>query len=297
MNDSAVGIVGLGIMGGAMAEVLAHSGRRVVGYDPFPQAIERLRAGGGNGLSSAAAVAAEVGILILSLPTSGALRDTVASLASGELRPDQPLLVIEASTLPLADKLYAREALEALGHTVLDCPISGTGVRIKERTWTIYCSGERTAYERAVTTLGAFTDKLPFLGQYGNGTRMKCVANHLVAIYNVACAESLNFSVQLGLDPEVVCDLLGSSPILGTGLMRRRMPQMVRRSYMPATMKLEVWEKDMHVIGDMAMAVNYPTPLFSACAPLYTAAMAQGYGQHDSSSVSEVFARMAGRAD
>jgi 3-hydroxyisobutyrate dehydrogenase-like beta-hydroxyacid dehydrogenase len=69
---------------------------------------------------------------------------------------------------------------------------------------------------------------------------------------------------------------------------------MVERKYLPATMKVEVWQKDMQVIGDMARAVDCPVPLFSACAPIYNAAMAQGLDQHDTASVCEVLDRMAG---
>ena len=75
--------------------------------------------------------------------------------------------------------------------------------------------------------------------------------------------------------------------VVGLGIM-------VDRKYLPATMKIAVWQKDMQVIGDMAQAVGCPTPLFSACAPIYTAAMAQGLSQHDTASVCEVLAAMAG---
>ena len=63
---------------------------------------------------------------------------------------------------------------------------------------------------------------------------------------------------------------------------------MVKRRYRPATMKVAVWQKDMRVIGDMARAVGSPTPLFSACGPVYDAAMAQGYGDADTASVCAV---------
>jgi L-threonate 2-dehydrogenase len=72
------------------------------------------------------------------------------------------------------------------------------------------------------------------------------------------------------------------------------MPFMIQRQYSPPTMKVEVWQKDMQVIGDMAKSVDCPLPLFSACAPIYSAAMAQGLAQEDTASVSEVLGLMAG---
>jgi 3-hydroxyisobutyrate dehydrogenase-like beta-hydroxyacid dehydrogenase len=145
--------------------------------------------------------------------------------------------------------------------------------------------------------LRVFTDNVPYVGAYGNGSKMKFAANHLVAIYNVACAESVNLARKMGLDPKDVLALFGNSPVIGNGVMRLRVPFMIDRRYTPATMKVEVWQKDMQVIGDMAKSVDCPTPLFSACAPIYSAAMAQGLAQSDTASVSEVLARMAGIQD
>jgi putative dehydrogenase len=179
---------------------------------------------------------------------------------------------------------------------VLDCPISGTAQRLKERAWTVYCSGPEAAYRRVEPLLRVFTDSVPHVGAFGNGTKMKFAANHLVAIYNVACAESVALARKMGLDPKDVLALFGTSPVIGTGVMRLRMPFMIEREYLPATMKVEVWQKDMQVIGDMARSVDCPTPLFSACAPIYSAAMAQGLALQDTASVSEVLGGMAGLA-
>jgi putative dehydrogenase len=167
-------------------------------------------------------------------------------------------------------------------------------VRLKERAWTIYASGPKTAYERVRPVFQVFTDNLPYIGRFGHGTRMKFVANHLVAILNVATAESLTFARKMGLDAKAVHALVGASSVIGTGVYRLRGDFMVQRRYLPATMKVEVWQKDMQVIGDMARAVDAPVPLFSNCVPLYNAAMALGLAQSDSASVCEVFDAMVG---
>lgn len=295
MEQAVIGIVGLGIMGSAMAEALLKAGYRVVGYDVLPVARRRLKAAGGQPLGSATAVAEAADIVIVALSTAEALQHTAAALAAaapraGAKRP----LVVETSTLTLADKEQALKAVKRAGMAMLDCPISGTAVRMKDRAWTVFCSGRPAAYKRVAPVLRVFTDNIPYVGVFGNGTRMKFAANHLVAIYNVACAESVALARKMGLDPQQVLDLFGPSPVIGTGVMRLRMPQMIRRQYEPPTMKVEVWQKDMQVIGDMAKAVDCPTPLFSACAPIYSAAMAQGHAQHDTASVAEVLAGMAG---
>jgi L-threonate 2-dehydrogenase len=286
-----VGIIGLGIMGGAMAETLLAAGFAVCGYDPAPAASRRLRRAGGRPLGSSVAVATEAAILISSLPSSAALEAAVEGICLAKRRAGERRIVIETSTLPIADKHHARTCLARAGWTALDCPISGTAVRLKERAWTIFASGDRRAYARVRPVLEVFTDNVRYVGGYGNGTKMKLVANHLVAILNVASAEALTFARNMGLDPRQVLDLFGSSPVVGTGVLRLRGRFMVERRYRPATMKVEVWQKDMRVIGDMARAVRSPTPLFGACVPIFDRAMAQGYGDADTASVCEVLGR------
>jgi putative dehydrogenase len=301
MSDTAsntkgtIGVIGLGIMGGAMARELAKAGYAVVGFDIDAAAMQRLQDVGGQARASARQVAVESDVVIVSVATSAALAAVVQDIAAAERPATAPaLLVLETSTLPLADKDAALASLAPRGVEVMDCPISGTAERMKDRAWTVFCSGPDAAYQRARPVVQVFTDNTPHVGAFGNGTRMKFVANHLVAIYNVAYAEAVALARKMGLDPQHVLDQFGTSPVLGTGVMRLRMPFMIRREYLPATMKVEVWQKDMQVIGDMAKSVHCPTPLFDACRPIYTAAMAMGQAKDDTASVAEVLGAMAG---
>ncbi len=104
----------------------------------------------------------------------------------------------------------------------------------------------------------------------------------------------MTFARKMGLDPRQVWELFATSPVVGHGVFKLRGKFMVDRRYLPPTMKVEVWQKDMQVIGDMAKSVDCPTPLFTACMPVYTAAMAQGLSRHDTASVCEVLGGMAG---
>ena len=287
-----MGVIGLGIMGGAMAEVLLEAGYQVSGFDPKPAALRRLKKAGGMALSSAAAVAEQADVVIVSLATARALAVVVAELAAA--RPKRKPIIIETSTLPIADKDAAAAALANAGMRTLDCPISGTAVRLKQGAWTIFVSGDAATARKTKDIFAEFTSNAPYVGAFGNGMRMKFIANHMVAIHNVAVAESLTFARKMGLDAQQVWDLFATSPVIGNGVFKLRGKFMVDRNYLPATMKVEVWQKDMQVIGDMAKAVNCPTPLFSACGPIFNAAMAQGLSQHDTASVCEVLDAMAG---
>ena len=293
-TKTTVGVIGLGIMGGAMAEALLEKRFRVTGYDVAPAARRRLKKAGGELLSGSSAVAESADVIITALATAAALDDAVERIAAAKRRPGVRRIVIETSTLPLAVKERALERLDSAGTTLLDCPISGTAVRMKEGAWTIFVSGNAAAAKRVAPVLEVFTRNAPYVGAFGSGMKMKFIANHLVAIYNVAVAESLTFARKMDLDPQKVWEMFSASPVIGNGVFRLRGDFMVKRRYLPATMKVEVWQKDMQVIGDMARAVNAPVPLFSNCAALYNAAMALGLASEDSASVCAVFDAMSG---
>ena len=289
-----VGIIGLGIMGGIMAETLIEHGYRVIGHDISTECKNRLKKAGGQVAKSNAQVAQKADIIMISLASSKALASVMQELATVPHQGGKQI-VIETSTLPLADKEAAAQALTKQSRTMLDCPISGTAARMKDRAWTIYVSGPKKACKEVAPIFQAFTDMAPYIGPLGSGTKLKFAANHLVAIYNVAYAETVNLCRKMDLDPKVVLEHFGNSPVLGTGVMRLRMPFMIERQYTPPTMKVEVWQKDMQVIGDMAKSVDCPTPLFTTCASIYTAAMAQGLAKSDTASTSEVLALMSGQ--
>ena len=288
-----IGVIGLGIMGGTMARALRRAGHAVSGHDPLASARQRCRRAGVSAPGSNAAVARQSDILLLSLPSVAALEAVVAELAAVPCE-GRRQLVIETSTLPLADKQRAAAALRRQGRLMLDAPISGTATPTPQANWIMYLSGPVAACRQAAAVVSAFTLKAPRVGAFGAGMQLKIAANHLVAIYNVAYAEMVGLCRRMGLDPAVALEHMGASPYIGTGLMGLRMPMMIRRDYLPATMKVAVWQKDMQVIGDTARAVDCPTPLFNACAAIYTSAMALGLGEQDTAAAAEVLAVLGG---
>lgn len=285
-----VGVIGLGIMGGAMASNLLKAGFRVIGYDLAPAARRALKREGGVAARSGADVARRAGIVITSLPTVAALAAVSEEIARAK-RGD--LVVVETSTMPLEAKQAARAIVERSGATVLDCPLSGTGAQARTKDLLVYASGARTAYRQCVPVFEGFARGHHYLGAFGNGSKMKYVANLLVAIHNVAAAEAMVLARKAGLDLAQTLKVIGD----GAGSSRMfqvRGPMMVRDDYSEATMKVEVWQKDMHIIAEYATQLGCPTPLFATTAPLYTAAMAEGFAKEDTGAVCAVLGAMAG---
>jgi 3-hydroxyisobutyrate dehydrogenase-like beta-hydroxyacid dehydrogenase len=286
----AVGVVGLGIMGGAFARNLRAAGWRVIGYDI---AASRRRALARAGVEIAAGpgeLARAARTIILSLPAPAALASTVAAIvAAGVPR----RVVIEASTFALADKAAAEAVLRRAGHVLLDCPVSGTGAQAKVKDIVVYASGGAAEIKRLAPLFAAFSRAVHDLGEFGNGSRMKYVANLLVAVHNEASAEAMVLGLKAGLAPQHVYDMVTA----GAGNSRvfeLRAPMMVKGRYDTPTMKMSVWQKDMDIIGGFAQAIGAPTPLFSATLPLYAAAMSSGHAGHDTAAVCAVLEAMAG---
>ena len=297
MNDSKslrIGIIGLGIMGGTMARALLAAGHQVLGVDIDTARLRALRRAGGTPMPGVALLASQADAMITSLPSAQALHEVVAGLA--EIKPrKRGQVLLETSTLPLADKKQADTALRTQGRVMLDAPISGTATERPAQAWIMYLSGPPAACRQVRPWVSHFTLDAPRVGATGSGSKLKLAANHHVAILNVACAEMVAFCRKMELDPRVALRHMGHSPYIGTGLMRIRMPMMLERRYQPATMKIGVWQKDMQVIADMAREVDCPTPLFNASAAVYTAAMAMGLALHDTAATAEVLAALSGQ--
>ena len=202
-------------------------------------------------------------------------------------------MVIEASTFTIEDKTRAEAALRKAGHMLLDCPVSGTGAQAKVKDLVVYASGDAAAIKRLRPLFAAFTRAVHDVGAFGNGSRMKYVANLLVAIHNVASAEAMVLGMKAGLAPQLIYDLVNAG--VGTSrVFALRGPMMVKDRYDQPSMKISVWQKDMDVIGSFAQHIGSPTPLFSATLPIYAAAMSTGHAAHDTAAVCAVLEGMGG---
>ena len=284
-----VGVIGLGIMGGAFAKNLVKAGWHVVGYDTNAARRRDAKRAGVEIAQNAAKLAAAVPIILTSLPKPEALADTVRKIAGAKLKRK---LLVEMSTFKISDKEKAAAVLRKVGHQMIDCPVSGTGAQAKNRDLVFYASGDPKLIVKIRPLLSAFGRGVFNVGSFGNGSRMKYVANLLVAINNVASAEAMVLGMKAGLDPRMIVDLITA----GAGNSRvfeLRAPMMAKGRYDDVTMKISVWDKDMQVIGDYARRIRVPTPIFDATKGIYIRAMKSGLGGRDTAAVCAVLEKMA----
>jgi L-threonate 2-dehydrogenase len=282
--DKTVGIIGLGIMGGAIARNLVERGWRVIGFDIDPAKCAELARTEVAIAADVAALTRDAPLIMTSLPAPAAVEQVAGEIA-GSGHP--PRIVIELSTLSLADKLRFAAILEKAGHIALDCPLSGTGAQAKARDLVVYASGDTKSIAQCMRLFADFARQSADLGGYGNGSRMKFIANHLVAINNVATAEAMLLAERAGLDPKLVVEMVGPGAG-GSRMFQMRAPMMVKRIYEPATMKVSTWQKDMAIIAEFADDVGCETPLFTLTQPVYSEAMTMGLADQDTAAVFEV---------
>jgi len=289
-NKGTVGVIGLGIMGGAFARNLAAAGWRVVGFDISAARRREAQRAGVEIASSAADVASKVPTVLTSLPKPQALMNVARQIAAAKL---PRKAISEMSTFKIADKEKAERVLRKAGHVMLDCPVSGTGSQAKTRDLVFYASGDSAVIKRLTPLYETFGRRIYNVGAFGNGSRMKYVANLLVAINNVAAAEAMVMGMKSGLPPQMIFELITA----GAGNSRvfeLRAPMMVKGTYNDVTMKIDVWDKDMQVIGDHARKIKVPTPMFNATKAVYLKAMKSGFGTQDTAAVCAVLEKMAG---
>jgi putative dehydrogenase len=287
-----IGVVGLGIMGSAISGNFLKSGYEVVGFDINEAQAAAFATNGGTAVGSPAEVATQCDIVLTLLPSSAAL-DAVCTGADGFANAGtSDFIMMECSTLPIEDKQRNHKAMTAAGITMLDSPLSGTGAQALQKDLAVYLSGDKAAAQTCTEVIEGFARAHYYVGLFGNGSKMKYVANHLVAIHNIAAAEAFVLGMKAGLDAQTIFDVITDSA--GTSRMFEvRGPMMVADDYSKATMKISTWQKDMGIIGAFAKNLDCPIPLFGTCADIYTAGMAQGRATEDTAAVCAILGEAA----
>lgn len=291
-----VGVVGLGIMGGAFAANIAKGGFEVTGYDPVKSKINALVKAGGKAGKSPADVARKSDVVLTSL-TSPKILDAVISGKDGILAGARKgLVVLETSTLGLEDKERARDTLSKKGAILLDSPVSGAGKQAATGEITVMVSGAKKDFNTVKPVLEAFTMIQYHVGPFGDGMKLKMLINMLISVHGAAFAEAITLARASGIDLDVFGEVLKKSAG-NSRVIEYRGPLMLADEYADPKVKtvdLTVMIKDNNLIEDYAKENNAPVPVFQSSMFSAYAALAQGYGTEDPGVVTRVYEQMAG---
>jgi 2-hydroxy-3-oxopropionate reductase len=287
-----IGIVGVGLLGSAVASRLLQSGFEVAGYDTRPEQVEALFS---QGLRAAASVAeATVGAdaVFTILPSLASVETVVCGPHGLVETASNKTLIIQMSTISpdLTRRLHETAVARGLGF--LDAPISGTSAMVARGDCTILVGGDTAHVQRCQPVFEAIARRTVHLGAVGMAALAKLVTNLLVALNTAALAEALVLGAKGGLDPAKMLEALEGTAA-DSRMMEIRGPLMAAGEF-PPQMKLDLFLKDLWLMHEAGHSLGVPLPLTTAAEQLYVAAGNAGAGSQDLAAVITTLERMAG---
>jgi 3-hydroxyisobutyrate dehydrogenase-like beta-hydroxyacid dehydrogenase len=286
----AIGFVGLGHMGGAMATRLLAAGYPVAGTRRTRHEAEPLLSAGLLWGDTPRAVAETAQVVITSIPDDAAL-NAVASDPDGILAGLTPGATwIDMSTVsPQASRDLA-ERVRASEATLLDAPVSGSIPQVRAGTLTIMVGGAEESYARVepiLRQLGTPTH----VGANGQGLAVKLAINISLAVQMLALAEGLLLAERSGVDRKLALQLMTDSPI-GSPMLKARAP-LVLDLPDEAWFDIRLMHKDLELALDAAHRLTIPLPTADRADEILTVAHWLGYDRHDIAALFQVLEHMA----
>jgi 3-hydroxyisobutyrate dehydrogenase-like beta-hydroxyacid dehydrogenase len=287
-----VGIVGVGLLGSAVASVLIDAGYEVIGYDVVPERVAALTERGGRSGESPGDVARRAGPVFTILPTLDSVEEAITGKKGVLEGTGRHSVIIQMSTISPTLAARLDEASRARGAAFLDAPVSGTSSMVARRDCVVTVGGERTAFENCRAVLDAMAKRVFHVGPSGTGSHVKLVTNLIMGLNGVVLAEGLTLARRAGLDLEQLLEIL-SQGAAASKILEVRGPRMVEGRFDPM-MKVELFLKDLRLMLEAAKALHVPLPLTGMMEQLYTAAYARGQAKEDLSSVVRLYEALAG---
>lgn len=292
-NTPRIGVVGLGTMGMGTACVLLDKGLPVIGCDIAPEARHRFESAGGRSVETPALLAKECSIVLLVVVNAEQVEQVlfgeqglVGSLSKGSV-------VVQCATIaPRHSRLLAERLAEA-GLEMLDAPISGGAVKARAGQLSVMAAGTPNAFGRAGPALDAMAVTVYRLGdEPGLGSSMKLV-NQLLAGVHIACAaEAMALGVRMGLDPEVIYEVITHSAG-NSWMFENRVPHILQGDYTPLS-AVDIFVKDLNIVHETGRELAMPTPVAASALQQFTAAKGAGFGREDDSAVIKVYQALSG---
>ena len=278
-----IGLIGLGLVGSAMAERLKADGFNVVGFDIDQAKCEQLEQLGGVTVNNPAQVAEQVDRIILSLPDTDAVMQVVEGPGGIMEAKKLPGYIIDTTTgepdktAALVQRLSGRDVY------FLDAPFSGSSRQVRDKEVVFMVGGEKAAYENCMDIFESLGAKVFYLGASGNGSRAKLAGNLILGLNRLALAEGLVFAAKLGLEPRAFLELLKVTPAYSAA-MDVKGKKMLEGDFTPQA-RLRQHHKDVSIILKYAKNLEQELPLSKVHLDVLEKAIAAGDGEMDNSAV------------
>jgi len=290
---SAVGVIGLGSMGGGVAKSLLAAKFVTHVYDVRAEAVTAFVAQGAKAAATPAALGAACDVVVVLVVNAEQTEKVLFGEQGAAAAMHKGAVVVSSATLAphIAEQLGAR--LDRLGLLMIDAPVSGGAAKAAAGEMTIMASGAPAAFAKCEKVFDAIAAKVYRLGDRpGPGSKVKMLNQLLAGVHIAAACEAMALGIRAGADPqtvyEVICNSAGSS-----WMFQNRVPHILAGDYTPLS-AVNIFVKDLGIVLDTAKKFAFPLPLTAAAHQLYLAAAAQGHGLEDDAAVVKVYAALAG---
>jgi 3-hydroxyisobutyrate dehydrogenase-like beta-hydroxyacid dehydrogenase len=282
MSDSPIGLVGVGLLGTALAERMLAARLAVVGFDLEASRGQRLRELGGQRAASSDEVASRCDRIVLCLPDSRVVGDVIDRLGD---RLKSGTLIVDATTGDPDETSSLAERLATRGVGYVDATIAGSSQQARDGQATVIVGGAEDDVCGASPVLSSWSDRRFHVGPAGSGARMKLIINLVLGLNRAALAEGLALAVACGIDTAAALNVLKATPA-HSAVMETKGPKMVSRDYEPQA-RLAQHLKDVLLICELARRSGAWVPLSEVHQSLLETAVQLGYGEADNSAVIE----------
>jgi 3-hydroxyisobutyrate dehydrogenase-like beta-hydroxyacid dehydrogenase len=287
-----IGIVGIGLLGSAVAARLLRGGFKVTGYDTRPEQVKALQAQGLQAANSLTEVAAQADAVFTILPSLESVEKILAGPGGLIETAPRSCTLIQMSTVSPGLARRLGEAAAAKGLGFLDAPVSGTSAMVARGECSIFVGGDRARAEACRPIFDAIANKTCYVGDVGMAALAKLAANLLVAVNTAALAEALVLGAKGGLAPAVLLDALKGSAG-ASKMVEVRGPLMASHRF-DAQMKVNLFLKDFQLMIDEGRRLGVPLPLTTITQQLATATAAAGRGEEDLAAIITILEQLAG---
>lgn len=288
-----VGVVGVGLMGMAVARRLLAHGYAVHTRDIRAEADAEAREAGARVCASPAELAADCRVVITLVVDEVQTEEVVFGPRGvvDTLAPDGVLMVSSTVSPTFVESLAGR--LAERGLAMLDAPMSGGPARAGAGTISMMIAGADAAAKRANEVLETMSNaRFRMSERAGDGARMKLVNNMLAGVNLAGSCEALALGIRLGLEPQRVCDVVNASSG-GSWIFGDRMPRVLSGDYRPKA-ATTLLTKDMSLALGAAREAGFPAPVAAATLQVYLATVALGHGAEDDAALVKYYQALTG---
>jgi 3-hydroxyisobutyrate dehydrogenase len=277
-----VGLLGVGLMGSAMAHRLLDQGIAVIAWDRTAEHVRDLEGRGGEPVETPGDVVHGAGVVITMLPTAEVILDLVKPLLNDW---PQDTIWLQMSSVGAAEADQLTQAAKAHAVTLVDAPVSGSTHPAEDGQLTILASGPDSARTAVEPIFDALASRVLWVGAAGMGSRLKLAANHWMITMVAALAESMHLCQVMGLDQQQFIALLDGGP-LGSAYALQKLDEMRRHQY-PAGFPVRLALKDLQLVSEVQQSSRATMPLLDVALERFTTA-SQGLANQDLAAIYEL---------